>query len=96
MVICRTPQIPLLSRIPGVRACVTDLQQVACHAAFCWLTSLPYVFGTEVSFIPAPIPYLVAAPIRRVHWRAGLARSVGNEGVRIGLACAGNHENATD
>jgi hypothetical protein len=96
MVICRTPQIPLLSRIPGVRACVTDLKQAGDHAAFCWLTSQPYLFGTEVSSIPAPIPYLAAAPIRRAYWRAELARRVGNEGVRVGLAWADSHENAAD
>jgi Tfp pilus assembly protein PilF len=95
-VICRPPQMSLLSRIPGVRACVTDLKQAGDHAAFCWLASLPYVFGTELSNIPAQVPYLAAAPIRRAHWRAELARRVGSEGVRVGLVWAGNNENSAD
>jgi hypothetical protein len=95
-VICRPPQILLLSRIPGVRSCVTDLKQAGDHAAFCWLASLPYVFGTEVSTIPTSVPYLAAAPIRRAHWRAELARRVGSEGVRVGLVWAGNNENSAD
>jgi tetratricopeptide (TPR) repeat protein len=95
-VICRAPQIPLLCRIPGVRTCVTDLKQAGEHAAFCWLASLPHVFGTELSSIPTPIPYLTAAPLRRAHWRADLARRIGTEGVRIGLVWAGNNENSAD
>lgn len=96
VVICRPPQIQLLSRIPGVRACITDLKQIGDHAAFCWLASLPYVFGTEVSTIPTPIPYLTASPIRRAHWRGELARRAGSEGVRVGLVWAGNNENTAD
>jgi hypothetical protein len=95
-VICRPPQVPLMSRIPGVRNCVLNLTQAGDHAAFCWLASLPYVFGTELSTIPTPIPYLAAAPVRRAHWRAELARRVGSDGVRVGLVWAGNVENTAD
>jgi cytochrome c-type biogenesis protein CcmH/NrfG len=96
VVICRPPQVSLMSRVPGVRACVTDLKQAGDHAAFCWLASLPFVFGTEMSSIPTPIPYLAAVPGRRTHWRAELGRRPGNEGVRVGLVWAGNSENSAD
>jgi hypothetical protein len=96
VVICRPPQIQLLSRIPGVRACITDLKRAGDHAVFCWLASLPYVFGTEVSTIPTPIPYLAASPVRRAYWRRELARRIGDDGVRVGLVWAGNHENTAD
>jgi hypothetical protein len=95
-VICRAPQKTLFSRIPGVRRCVADLRQAGDHAAFCWLASLPYVFGTEVSSIPLTIPYLTADPVRRAHWRAQLAARVGSEGIRVGLVWAGNNENTAD
>ncbi len=94
--VCRPAQLALMARIPGVRACVTDLRQAGEHAAFCWLASMPYVFGTELSSIPAPTPYLTAAPIRRAFWRAELDRRIGSEGVRVGLVWAGNQENSAD
>jgi tetratricopeptide (TPR) repeat protein len=94
--ICRKPQVSLLSRVPGVKRCVQDLSQAGEHAAFCWLASLPYVFGTEVSTIPTPVPYLAADPIRRAHWRSELARRIGSDGVRVGLVWAGNIENTAD
>jgi hypothetical protein len=95
-VICRTPQVALLSRIPGVKRCVPDLKRAGDHAAFCWLASLPYVFGTEVSTIPTPIPYLTADPVRRAHWRALLDQRVGSADVRVGLVWAGNADNTAD
>jgi Tetratricopeptide repeat len=95
-VICREPQMPLLSRVPGVKRCVPDLKRVGDHAAFCWLASLPYVFGTELSTIPSATPYLTADPLRRAHWRAKLADSVGSDGIRVGLVWAGNTDNTAD
>ena len=95
-VLCRKPQVPLMLRIPGVTRCILDLKQAGEYAAFCWLASLPYVFGTEVSTIPAATPYLTAAPSRRAHWRGRLASVVGQDGVRVGLVWAGNAENTAD
>jgi hypothetical protein len=95
-VICRQPQVPVFSRIPGVRRCVPDLKQAGEHAAFCWLASLPYVFGTEVSTIPVTVPYLGAEAGRRAFWRAKLAGAVGSDEIRVGLVWAGNVENSAD
>jgi hypothetical protein len=96
ILLCRKPQIPLLSRVPGVQRCITDIKQAGEHAAFCWLASLPYVFGTEFSTIPAATPYLMADPIRRAWWRSDLASRIGSDGIRVGLAWAGNIENSAD
>lgn len=95
-VICREPQMPLLSRVPGVARCVPDLSQAGEHAAFCWLASLPHVFGTELETIPSATPYLTADPLRRAHWRAKLADLVGSDGIRVGLVWAGNTDNTAD
>jgi tetratricopeptide (TPR) repeat protein len=95
-VICRKPQVPLFSRIPGVRRCVLDLKHAGEHGAFCWLASMPFVFGTEVSTIPAAVPYLSADPMRKAFWRAELARRIGTDGVRVGLCWAGNTDNTAD
>lgn len=95
-VICRAAQVPVFSRIPGVARCVPDLRQAGDHAAFCWLASLPYVFGTELATIPAAGPYLTADPGRRAHWRARLAGATGSDGIRVGLVWAGNTDNSAD
>lgn len=47
---------------------------------------LPGVFGTELSTIPATVPYLHAQPELVEHWRALLPQ----QGLRIGLAWRGN------
>ena len=95
-VVCRPPQVPLFVRIPGVARVVTDLRDVGEHAAFSWLASLPYVFGTELSSIPSTIPYLQAHPARAAAWRQKLAAAIGSDGVRIGLSWAGNPDNTAD
>ena len=95
-VVCRPAQVPLLSRVPGVARCVTDLRDVGEHAAFCWMASLPYVFGTEPDSVPGTIPYLQPQPHRTAFWRDRLHRVVGSEFVRVGLAWAGNPDNTAD
>lgn len=95
-VICRAAQMPVFSRIPGVARCVLDLSQAGDHAAFVWLASLPYVFGTELATIPAAVPYLTADPVRRAHWRARLDGALEPGGMRVGLVWAGNSENSAD
>ena len=94
--LCRPPQVALLGRVAGVDRVVTKLEDAGEHAAFCWLASLPYVFGTEVSTIPTPIPYLTADPVLRAQWRAELDRQVGSQGVRVGVVWAGNPDNTAD
>lgn len=91
VVLCREPQIPVLSRIPGVAACVVDTKQAGAHAAFQWLASLPGIFGTTLDTIPAATPYLSPDPIRRRQWRDSLP-----PGFRIGLCWRGNAANSFD
>jgi hypothetical protein len=43
-------------------------------------------FGTELSGIPAQIPYLTAAPEKAAHWKGRLAP---DRGLRVGLIWAG-------
>jgi tetratricopeptide (TPR) repeat protein len=58
----------------------------------CPLLSLPRVFGTSVTNIPAQVPYLAAAPERVAHWRARL----GHAGFRIAIAWQGNPHKSID
>lgn len=95
--VCRAPQVSLLARVPGVARVVTDLRDAGEHAAFSWLASLPHVFGTEPSSVPATLPYLTPALTRRAAWRQRLDAAVGAATrVRVGLAWAGNPDNSAD
>ena len=59
----------------------------------CPLLSLPLAFGTELSSIPAAVPYLRADP----GLRAGWARRLGSGGIaRVGLVWAGSPSHTND
>ena len=70
---CSTDLAPLLGRIPGVHACYTSWAGIPGHAAYCRLSSLPGVLGSELDTIPGPHPYLA----RRARAGGGLARPAG-------------------
>ena len=94
ILLCRPAQAPLFARLDGVGACVTDVADVGDHAAYAFLGSLPFVFGTELATIPAQVPYIVPDPARRRAWRDRLAPL--GPATRVGLAWAGNPDNTTD
>ena len=96
VVLCRAAQIPLFSRIEGVAACVVSIHDAGPHAAWCWMASLPKLFGTSIATIPDGGAYLSPDPERREAWRAELDRSVPRPGRRTGLVWAGNPDNTTD
>jgi len=58
----------------------------------CPLLSLPLAFATELSRIPAPIPYVHPDPGLASAWRQRLQR----DAVRIGLAWGGNAAHTSD
>ncbi len=96
VVLCRPTQIPVFQRIPGVVACVTDITRAGEHAAYGWLASMPFVFGTELHAVPAATPYLSPDPARKAFWRAELDARIARPGLRVGLVWAGNPENGSD
>ncbi len=59
----------------------------------CPLMSLPLAFGTDVTTIPADIPYIAADPARVARWQDRLA---GFPGRRIGLVWAGRPSHKRD
>ena len=60
------------------------LPPVACH---CPLLSLPLAFDTQLSSIPAAVPYLSSEPARVAHWSDRLPA---RRGLRIGIAWQGS------
>jgi hypothetical protein len=87
---------PLLSNIPGVKQYCHRWNDVPGHAAHCRLSSLPYLFRTQMDTIPAQIPYLKADPARIAHWRSRLDLSLPPGRKRIGLAWTGRPTHPND
>ena len=81
----------LMPRIGDIR--IIDpgapVPQADCHVP---LLSLPGIFGATIETIPARVPYLAAPPDRAERW----ARHPFAEGLKVGLAWAGNPERQDD
>jgi len=58
----------------------------------CSLMSLPLAFQTDLTTIPADVPYLKADPVAAAEW----SRRLPADGVRVGLVWAGNPQHARD
>lgn len=93
---CSTDLAPLLGRIPGVHACHTSWAGIPGHAAYCRLSSLPGVLGTELDTIPGPYPYLHAEPARVADWRARLDGRIERGRFRVGLCWTGRTTHPND
>ena len=96
VVLCRAAQVALFSRIPGVEACVVSINDVGPHAVWCWMGSLPRLFGTTLTNIPGGRAYLSPEPRRKAIWRDRLAPLSPAGSVRVGVVWAGNPENSMD
>jgi hypothetical protein len=83
---CPRAMHPLLSRTPGLDACVNSWDSV--DAEICIpLLSLPHRFGTILQSVPADVPYVFADPTLVVHWREKLKAF---KRFKIGIAWQGN------
>ncbi|MEA2726682.1 MAG: hypothetical protein QOF70_1157 [Acetobacteraceae bacterium] len=93
---CSAEMGPLLANIPGVKQYCHRWTDVPGHAAHCRLSSLPYLFRTQLDTIPAQIPYLKADPARIAHWRDRLAHTLPSGVKRVGLAWTGRPTHPND
>jgi tetratricopeptide (TPR) repeat protein len=99
VVLCQTPLVELIARCAGVDvACDGSGPATPCdvHAP---LASMPYIFGTTLDTVPAPVRYLVPDSELADHWRRELAWHIGTvtgdrsaREFRIGIAWQGNPE----
>jgi ADP-heptose:LPS heptosyltransferase len=87
---------PLLANIPGVSQYCHRWTDVPGHAAHCRLSSLPYLFRTQLNTIPAAIPYMKADPARAAHWKQRLDATLPKGRKRIGLAWTGRPTHPND
>ncbi len=87
---CAAALVPLLSQLPGI-AVVPRAAGLPAHDTWVDQMSLPLLFATREETIPARHFYLRAAPHRTAAWCERLG-----QGLRIGLAWAGNPAHAND
>ena len=92
---CSAEMGPILQNIPGVKQFCHRWNDVPGHAAHCRLSSLPYLFQTTWTTIPAQVPYLKADPARVAAWRERFAAQL-PPGRRIGLAWTGRPTHPND
>jgi tetratricopeptide (TPR) repeat protein len=83
----------LLAGLPGLDALLQPGQPTARADVYCPLMSLPHAFGTTLETIPAPVPYLRADAAALARWGERLQDL---EGLRVGLAWAGNPQHQND
>ena len=83
----------LLSRIAGAERVFAAGTAPADFAWQCPLLSLPFAFGTELTTVPAAIPYLAAEPEAVARWRQRLAS---RPDLRVGLTWAGRRTHRRD
>lgn len=93
---CSQEMRPLLADLPGVGRYFHRWDAIPGHAAHCRLSSLPFLFGTQLDTIPGPAPYLFADPARVAHWAARLDAALPTGAKRIGLAWAGRSSHPND
>ncbi|HVC59537.1 MAG TPA: tetratricopeptide repeat-containing glycosyltransferase family protein [Acetobacteraceae bacterium] len=92
---CSAEMGPILQTIPGVKQYCHRWNDVPGHAAHCRLSTLPYLFQTNLATIPAQVPYLKADPARVAAWRERFAAQL-PPGRRIGLAWTGRPTHPND
>jgi tetratricopeptide (TPR) repeat protein len=93
---CSAEMGPLLANIPGVSQYCHRWTDVPGHAAHCRLSSLPYLFRTQLNNIPSQFPYLKVDPARITHWRERLEATLPPRLKRIGLAWTGRPTHPND
>ena len=79
----------LLGQHPDIATCFASWAAAPPHDAYVLLSSLPQIFGTELSTIPASMPYLSVDPARVAHWGERLAALRPQRRLRVGLAWSG-------
>jgi tetratricopeptide (TPR) repeat protein len=86
------PLIPLLHSVP-LDGLLTMGQEPPSFDVYCPLLSLPGIFRTTLTTIPASIPYLSALPSLVKRWRVRINQF---RGLKVGIAWQGNPQYSDD
>ena len=85
--------VALLSRVEGVASVVGRGDALPAYDVHCAAGSLPLALHTELSTIPANVPYLAASDQRVARWRERIASQ---PSPRIAVAWSGRADHAND
>jgi hypothetical protein len=84
---CQKSLVPLVSRCPGIERVVPLGSELPPFDLQAPLLSLPGIFGTTLSTVPADVPYLFPDPELVARWREELSKL---QGLKVGIAWQGN------
>jgi Tfp pilus assembly protein PilF len=93
---CSSEMLPLLKRIPGIVHAHHRWNEIPGHAAYCRLSSLPYLFQTTLESIPSNVPYLHPDPTSVTAWAKRLETLLPSGAKRVGLAWSGRPTHPND
>jgi tetratricopeptide (TPR) repeat protein len=87
------PLTDLMRSVPGISQVFADGETLPHFDLYCPLLSLPMLFGTELSSIPARVPYIRPYQERVAQWRE---RVPDNGRLRVGICWAGTSAHLND
>jgi len=90
---CFTPLVRLFETVEGIDEINQEGQDLPPYDYYASLLSLPYLLGTDVTTIPAYIPYIHVNPNLKENWQARLKDC---KGMKIGVAWRGNPKHVND
>jgi hypothetical protein len=79
----------LLGDHPDINMCIAKWTDVPPHDAYVLLSTLPWIFKTELDSIPMPVPYWTPKPDQVARFRNLLDSALKPGRLRVGLAWAG-------
>lgn len=95
-VACSAELHPVIAQLAGSAAIFDHWERRPDFAAFCPLSGLPRLAGTDLGSIPAEIPYLRSAEPKRSQWAERLATLTPQNTRRIGIAWSGRPTHHND
>ncbi|HSC60132.1 MAG TPA: tetratricopeptide repeat-containing glycosyltransferase family protein [Rhizomicrobium sp.] len=87
---------PIVMQQKGITEYYDRWEQMPAFDAYCSLSGLPKLFGTDLNNIPAPVPYVKADPAKAEHWRKKLDALTPPGYRRMGLVWAGRPTHGND
>jgi hypothetical protein len=96
IVACCSEMRPIVMQQRGITQYSGREEDIPAGDAYCPLSALPRLFGTNLTNIPASAPYVTADPLRADQWRRRLDALVPKTYRRIGLVWAGRSTHPND
>ncbi len=93
---CSSEMQPIVMQQSGITRYADRWEHVPDFDAYCPLSGLPRLFGTDLETIPAPVPYVRADAAKVARWRARLAQLIPAGFQAIGIGWAGRPTHGND